>query len=180
MILCSSQWSRHIFTHSYSGKCHSAVYSRLIHMAIILPVISSVSMSIWGWNRCYCLALQMIPSSELAACWYLRANSDTILYNRFKLCKDVNIFSSEFLMKVWCCMISGIAIYPGGADLLACGHYFNNIVTSKGRYKPTWWWIEEVQLVVKEVYAVNGWCPGSEWWRSSELEKKIQARMEEV
>ncbi|XP_074645017.1 proton-activated chloride channel-like [Tubulanus polymorphus] len=27
----------------------------------------------------------------------------------------------------------GIVVYPGGAELLACGHYFNNIVTSKVR-----------------------------------------------
>ena len=27
--------------------------------------------------------------------------------------------------------IAGIAVYPGGAKFLACGHYYNNIVTSK-------------------------------------------------
>ena len=29
--------------------------------------------------------------------------------------------------------IAGIAVYPGGAEFLACGHYYNNVVTSKGR-----------------------------------------------
>ena len=35
----------------------------------------------------------------------------------------------------WCVLIfPGIAVYPGGAKFLACGHYYNNVVTSKGMY----------------------------------------------
>ena len=30
--------------------------------------------------------------------------------------------------------LAGIAVYPGGAKFLACGHYYNNVVTSKGIY----------------------------------------------
>ena len=33
----------------------------------------------------------------------------------------------------WCFLVfPGIAMYPGGAKFLACGHYYNNVVTSKG------------------------------------------------
>ena len=39
---------------------------------------------------------------------------------------DLVIFSIDHIF-------AGIAVYPGGAKFLACGHYYNNVVTSKGK-----------------------------------------------
>ena len=44
--------------------------------------------------------------------------------------------------------VLGIAVYPGGAEFLACGHYFDNIVTSKVR-------ISDLDLLIRNCEYVN-------------------------